>query len=111
VTGTGGAAPPGESGLQAERTRLAWSRTALGVLANAALLAVREVGAARPSAAMIPAALAAVVALATILVGWQRSLALRRSPLPTRLAPTRAVPLIGWSVVALAIVSGVALFV
>jgi uncharacterized membrane protein YidH (DUF202 family) len=111
MTGTAGAAPPGESGLQAERTRLAWSRTALGVLANGALLAVREVGAERPSTALIAAGLAAVVTLATIVVGRQRSLVLRRSPLPTRLAPTRAVPLIGWSVVALAIVSGVALFI
>lgn len=111
MTSTGGGAGPGESGMQAERTRLAWSRTALGVLANAALLAVREVGAARPSAAMIAVALAAVVALATIVVGWQRSLVLRRVPLSTRLAPTLAVPLIGWSVVVLAVVSGMVLLV
>jgi uncharacterized membrane protein YidH (DUF202 family) len=111
MTRAGGGAPPGESGLQAERTRLAWSRTALGVLANAALLSVREFGAARPTAALVPAVLATVVALLTILVGWKRSVALRRSPLPTLLAPARAVPLIGWSVVVLAVVSGIALFV
>jgi uncharacterized membrane protein YidH (DUF202 family) len=100
---------PGSGGLQAERTELAWSRTSLGVLANAALLAVREIGAAGPGAAVAPIALAVVIAAATMVVARQRANTLRGSPLPARLAATRAVPLIGWSVVALAVLSGAAL--
>jgi uncharacterized membrane protein YidH (DUF202 family) len=106
MTGPGGGPSPGSPGLQAERTELAWSRTSLGVVANAALLAVREIAVGGPGAATAPIALAVVIAVATIVVGRVRTNALRRSPLPAHLAPTRAVPLIGWSVVALAVLSG-----
>jgi uncharacterized membrane protein YidH (DUF202 family) len=106
VTGPAGGPPPG---LQAERTELAWSRTSLGVLANGVLLSVRVFGDAGPGAAAAPIALAVVVAVATVVVGRARGIALRRSPLPVPLAPTRAVPLIGWSVVALATLTGAAL--
>ena len=111
MTGQGAGPAPGPGGLQAERTRLAWCRTSLSVLANAALLAVREIVAAGPDAAAAPIAVALVIAVATIVVGRVRAKALRRSPLPAHLAPTRAVPLIGWSVAALAVLSGGVLLV
>ncbi|WP_433559162.1 DUF202 domain-containing protein [Pseudonocardia xinjiangensis] len=106
MTGPAGGPPPG---LQAERTELAWSRTTLGVLANGLLLSVRVFTDAGPGAAAAPIALAVVIAVATVVVGRVRANALRRSPLPVHLAPTRAVPIIGWSVVALATLTGAAL--
>ncbi|WP_433286844.1 DUF202 domain-containing protein [Pseudonocardia sp. CA-142604] len=100
---------PDAPGLQPERTRLAWSRTALGMLANAALLSVREIGAAGLTAAVVPAALAVLIALVTVLVGRRRAALLRRSPFPARVAPALAVPVVGWSVVALVVVTGIVL--
>lgn len=96
-------------GLQAERTGLAWSRTSLGVAANAVLLAVRELGSSAHPLAVVPAAFALVVAVATALYGRRRTAALRRTPLPSPLAPRVAVLLLGWSVVALGVLSGAAL--
>ena len=100
----------GSLGLQAERTGLAWSRTSLGVAANAVLLAVRELHSATHPLAVVPAALAVVIAVATAIYGRRRTAALRRSPLPASLAPRVAVLLLGWSVVALGVLSGAVLF-
>ncbi|GLZ54079.1 DUF202 domain-containing protein [Actinomycetospora sp. NBRC 106378] len=102
---------PSDAGLQAERTGLAWSRTSLGVAGNAALLAIRELQHAQLTLALIPASLALVIAVATAIYGRRRTRALRHSPLPVPLAPSRAVPLLGWSVALLAVLSGVALIV
>lgn len=102
----GGDRPPGPDGLQPERTALAWSRTALGVLANAVLLSLREVGAVGPALAIVPAALAGALALATVLFGRHREAVLRRTPLPSPLAATRAVVLMSCSVATLALVAG-----
>jgi uncharacterized membrane protein YidH (DUF202 family) len=74
---------PSDAGLQAERTGLAWSRTSLGVGANALLLAVREVSHGRPGPASLVAALALVLALAVALYGRRRTLRLRRAPRPS----------------------------
>ena len=100
---------PDAPGLQPERTRLAWSRTALGMLANAALLSVREIGAAGPTVALVPVTMAMLIALVTVAVGRHRATVLRRSPLPARVAPVVSVPVVGWSVVALALVTGIVL--
>ena len=104
-----GPAGPPTPGLQAERTGLAWSRTSLGVAANAALLAVRELGSGTHPLGIVPAALAVVIAIATAVYGRRRTAALRRVPLPAPLAPRVAVPLLGWSVAALAVLSGAVL--
>ncbi|GAA1223957.1 DUF202 domain-containing protein [Pseudonocardia alaniniphila] len=100
---------PDAPGLQPERTRLAWGRTALGMLANAALLSVREIGAAGLTVAVVPATFAVLIALVTVVLGRRRAALLRRSPFPARVAPVLAVPVVGWSVVALAVVTGVVL--
>jgi uncharacterized membrane protein YidH (DUF202 family) len=100
---------PSDAGLQAERTGLAWSRTSLGVAGNAVLLAARELTHLELSLALVPAGLALVIAAATALYGRHRTRVLRHAPLPVPLAPGRAVPLLGGSVVLLAVVSGVVL--
>lgn len=99
---------PSDAGLQAERTGLAWSRTSLGVAANAALLVVREVEHTSLSLALVPASLALLIATATAIYGRRRTARLRHAPLPTPLAPRWAVPVLGWSVALLGVLSGVA---
>lgn len=101
-------APPG-TGLQAERTGLAWSRTSLAVGANAVLLSARELSQGAWGPTLVPAGLALALAVATAVYGRRRTARLRRGPLPSPLAPRLAVPLLGWSVVVLAVVSGVVL--
>ncbi len=98
---------PSDAGLQAERTGLAWSRTSLGVAANAALLAIRELGHAKLGLALVPASLALVLAVATAIYGRHRTRALRHAPRPAPLAPSRAVLGVGSGVVLLGILSGI----
>jgi uncharacterized membrane protein YidH (DUF202 family) len=100
---------PSDAGLQAERTGLAWSRTSLAVGANAALLAVRELSHVGPTLGLVPAAMALLLAVATALYGVYRTRVLRGVPLPHPLAASRAVPLLGASVVVLAAVAGTVL--
>ena len=97
---------PSDIGLQAERTGLAWSRTSLAAAANAALLAVRDIDQFALSVALVPAALALLVAAATAIYGRRRTLSLRHRPLPSPLAARVAVPLLGATVVLLSALIG-----
>jgi uncharacterized membrane protein YidH (DUF202 family) len=74
--------------LANERTFLAWQRTAL-------------VG-------VIPAGLAAAMALCTYLIAVQRQRTLGHRPLPTRITPPRPVYLVGTAVLLLILVTAVA---
>jgi uncharacterized membrane protein YidH (DUF202 family) len=98
-----------DDGLQPERTALSWSRTSLGVLGNGALLLLRDLGQYSGPARLLPAGLAAAIAVATHLVGWQRQHQLRRRPLPARLTPRWQVRLVGASVLLLVVVTALAL--
>ena len=96
---------PRDNGLQAERTTLAWTRTSFAFLANGALLTVRDLHGPVGLAGLIPAGLAAVVALCTYLIALQRQRTLGHRPLPTRISPRRPVYLVGVAVLLLIFVT------
>ncbi|HTF54858.1 MAG TPA: DUF202 domain-containing protein [Pseudonocardia sp.] len=98
-----------DDGLQPERTALAWSRTSQAVLANGALLLLRDTAHYGGPLRFLPAAAAMVIAGATYLIGRRRLAVLNRRPLPARLAPRRQVTTIGWAVIALIVVTSVLL--
>jgi putative membrane protein len=86
-------------GLQAERTLLSWDRTALGLLANGALLMLRDV---QPLAAarLVPAGTALLLAVLCALAGRRRAKRIVR-PTATVAAPTLEVVLLGATVTVL----------
>jgi uncharacterized membrane protein YidH (DUF202 family) len=90
-----------QSGLQPERTVLAWQRTTLGLLANGGLFVLREADAplARVPSLLLSAGLLAL-AVGMAFVGRRRERVLSRPAVPPGLAPAREVTLIGWLVVA-----------
>lgn len=104
-----GSASPSDAGLQAERTGLAWSRTSLGVGANALLLAVREVTHEGTGAALVLAAAGGALAVVLAVYARWRTRRLTRVPLRRPLAADRAVPLLGGAVALLALLTGLAL--
>jgi hypothetical protein len=96
------------SNTQPERTSLAWTRTSLAVLANGALLSLRDT---RSALQLAAAAIAALLALATYLIGVRRQRLLAQRPLPARISPRRDVYLTGSSIIALILITGLALTV
>ena len=95
-------------GLQAERTTLAWTRTSFAFLGNGALLTVRDMRGYTGPAGLIPAGLAAALAVCTYLIALQRQRTLGRRPLPMRITARRPVYLVGVAVLLLIVVSVVA---
>lgn len=92
----------------ADRTTLAWTRTSFAFLANGALLMIRNLhGPVRP-AGLIPAFLAAAVALGTYVIALRRQRALQQHPRPARITPRRSVYTIGTAVLALIVVTTIA---
>ena len=63
---------PRANGLQIERTTLAWTRTSFAFLANGALLTLKDLHSYTGPVGVIPAGLAATVALCTYLIAVQR---------------------------------------
>jgi uncharacterized membrane protein YidH (DUF202 family) len=108
LTGQTAARGPRDNGLQAERTTLAWTRTSFAFLANGALLSVRHLHGPIGLAALVPAGLAAVVALCTYLIALQRQRTLGHRPLPARISPRRQVYLVGGAVMLLILVTAAA---
>jgi uncharacterized membrane protein YidH (DUF202 family) len=100
-----------ERGTQPERTTLAWTRTSLAVLANGAILLLRDVHGEASAIQLVAAGIAAVLAVATYLIGLRRQRILARRPLPDRISPRREVYLTGVSIIALILISGLALMV
>jgi uncharacterized membrane protein YidH (DUF202 family) len=98
-----------ERGTQPERTTLAWTRTSLAVLANGAILLLRDVHGEASAIQLVAAGIAAVLAVATYLIGLRRQRILARRPLPDRISPRREVYLTGVSIIALILISGLAL--
>ncbi|NMH97600.1 DUF202 domain-containing protein [Pseudonocardia acidicola] len=74
-------------GLQAERTVLAWDRTALGFLANGALLLVRNIHTAQYQR-WLPAVAAFGLGVACFTLARLRQRRLTRTP-PERIGPAR----------------------
>lgn len=95
----------GESGLQAERTALAWTRTSLALLANGALLMLRDFQSFPEGVGVAAVGLAGMVALAAFAIGRRRQRVLSLRPLPGQLTPTLEIYLLGCSVLILIVVS------
>lgn len=100
---------PTDDGLQPERTALSWSRTSLGVFGNGALLLLRDLHHYTGPLRLLPAGLAAVIAVATYLVGRKRQRLLVQRPLPDQLAALWQIRSIGGSVLVLIVVTALAL--
>ncbi|MGF6880840.1 uncharacterized membrane protein YidH (DUF202 family) [Nocardia sp. GAS34] len=100
---------PPDDGLQAERTSLAWSRTAFAVLANGVLLLLRDLYPFTGPLRLLPALMAVVVALVTYAVGRQRQRTLRQRPLPAVITARRHIQGIGVAILVLIFATAVAL--
>jgi hypothetical protein len=84
---------------------LAWTRTSLAVLANGAILLLRDTHSGAGTLHFVAAGVAAVLAASTYLIGVRRQRLLAQRPLPERISPRREVYLTAASVVALILLS------
>jgi uncharacterized membrane protein YidH (DUF202 family) len=99
------------SQTQPERTTLAWTRTSLAVLANGAILLLQRTHGNPGVLRFLAAGIAALLALAAYLIGVRRQRILARRPLPDRISPRREVYLTGAAIIALILISALALTV
>ena len=95
-------------GLQPERTVLAWTRTSFALLANGALLTVKNLHGAAGLPRLIPALLAAAAAVCTYVIALQRQRTLEQRPIPMRITPRRQVYIVGIAVLVLITVTAIA---
>ena len=96
---------------QADRTALAWTRTSLGVLANGALLLLKDAHREANALRFAAAAFAALLALSTYLIAARRQRMLAKHPLPKRISPRREVYLVGAAIVVLIVMSALSVTV
>jgi uncharacterized membrane protein YidH (DUF202 family) len=94
---------------QPERTTLAWTRTSLAVLANGAILLLQRTPSDARPLQFVAAGIAALLALAAYLIGVRRQRILAQRPLPDRISPRREVYLTGGAIIALIVISALAL--
>ena len=96
-------------GTQPERTALAWTRTSLAVLANGALLLLRDTHTDASALHRVAAGVAGMLALSIYLIGVRRQRLLACRPLPDRISPRHEVYLTGASIIALILISALSL--
>jgi uncharacterized membrane protein YidH (DUF202 family) len=97
-----------EPGLQPERTVLAWTRTSFALLANGALLTIKNLHSAAGLSGLIPALLAATAASCTSLISFPRQRTLEQRPIPAQINPRRQAYIVGIAVMVLIVVTAVA---
>ena len=90
---------------------MAWTRTSLAVLANGAILMLRDTHSGAGALHFVAAGVATVLALSTFLIGVRRQRLLAQRPLPDRVSPRREVYLTGVSVIGLILLSGLSVTV
>lgn len=90
---------------------MAWTRTSLAVLANGAILLLQRTPGDAGALRFLAAGIAALLALAAYLIGVRRQRILARRPLPDRISPRREVYLTGAAIIALILISALALTV
>lgn len=93
-----------DSGLQAERTAMAWTRTSFAILGNGVILLAKDFPSSYGPLRLGLAGFAAAVALAAYLVGVRRQRTLSLRPLPDHITPRREVYLVGGLVLVLVLV-------
>lgn len=106
-----GSAPTGDRSVSepaADRTTLAWTRTSFAFLANGALLTIKNLNGAAGAAALIPAFLAAAVALGTYVIALRRQRTLQQQAVPAPITARRSVHTVGTAVLALIVVTTLA---
>jgi Domain of unknown function (DUF202) len=96
---------PGRPGLQPERTDLSWRRTTVSALLNGGLLLLRHELNGPSLLQLAGGGVALALALFAFAVSRRRRLALSRRPLPSPLANSHPVLLLGGGTAALGVVT------